>query len=276
MKKFMKLIPAFVMLLVSAILVSTATYAWFSMNTTVTATGMSVTAQTQGNLLISKTGVSGTYAIDPISLAEDTPVAFTLKPSSSVNGVSFFKADLNASRNDNYAVPTTSTTSAVTYTVGTNANGNYLYSKMFYIKADGSDLANLKATITGVDYGTTTAASGDLLKALKVGIAVTAKGTAATTGIIYSPFSGDLTYNGITKATSGEETIASSGVTAALAEGVKGTSGTTVNLASLTDGAEYQVLVTIWYEGQDANCTSAIASAYNLDGVTIGISLSAS
>lgn len=40
-----KLIPTICMLLVTATLMGTSTYAWFSMNTTVTATGMSVTAK---------------------------------------------------------------------------------------------------------------------------------------------------------------------------------------------------------------------------------------
>ena len=45
MKKFKKLIPAFCLLLVSAVLMGTSTFAWFSMNKNVTATGMSVTAK---------------------------------------------------------------------------------------------------------------------------------------------------------------------------------------------------------------------------------------
>ena len=40
MKNTRKLIPAVVMLLVSAVLMSTASFAWFSMNKQVTATGM--------------------------------------------------------------------------------------------------------------------------------------------------------------------------------------------------------------------------------------------
>lgn len=40
MKKFSKLIPAFCMLLISAMLMGTSTFAWFSMNTQVTATGI--------------------------------------------------------------------------------------------------------------------------------------------------------------------------------------------------------------------------------------------
>lgn len=45
MKMTRKLIPALVMLLVSAIMLSTASYAWFASNDKVTATGMSVNAK---------------------------------------------------------------------------------------------------------------------------------------------------------------------------------------------------------------------------------------
>lgn len=57
MKKFKKLIPAFCLLLVSAVLMGTSTFAWFSMNTTVTATGMQVMAKSNSTfLLIHETG----------------------------------------------------------------------------------------------------------------------------------------------------------------------------------------------------------------------------
>lgn len=52
MKNTRKLIPAVVMLLISAVLMSTASFAWFSMNKEVTATGMSVTATTPASLEI--------------------------------------------------------------------------------------------------------------------------------------------------------------------------------------------------------------------------------
>ena len=44
MKMTRKLIPAFVMLIVSAIMLSTASFAWFATNRTVSANNMSVTA----------------------------------------------------------------------------------------------------------------------------------------------------------------------------------------------------------------------------------------
>lgn len=60
MKKFKKLIPALCMLLVSAVLVGTSTYAWFSMNDNVTVTGLQVTAQTDQPYLIIGTGENDT------------------------------------------------------------------------------------------------------------------------------------------------------------------------------------------------------------------------
>lgn len=56
MKKFKKLIPALCMLLISAVLMGTSTYAWFSMNKTVTATGMQVTAKNDSIFLIVGSG----------------------------------------------------------------------------------------------------------------------------------------------------------------------------------------------------------------------------
>ena len=56
--KVKKLIPALCMLLVSAILLGSSTYAWFSMNTQVTATGMQVKAQAEGGIVIANSAKS--------------------------------------------------------------------------------------------------------------------------------------------------------------------------------------------------------------------------
>lgn len=52
MKKFKKLIPAFCMLLVSAVMLGSSTFAWFSMNNKVTATGLDVTAKSNTQFLV--------------------------------------------------------------------------------------------------------------------------------------------------------------------------------------------------------------------------------
>ena len=55
MKAMRKILPALCMLLVSAVLLGSTTYAWFSANTTVEATGMQLTAESATSLFISNT-----------------------------------------------------------------------------------------------------------------------------------------------------------------------------------------------------------------------------
>ena len=65
-----KLIPALALLLVSAVMLGTSSFAWFSMNTEVTATGMSVTAQAPTSLLISNTSATEDFG-STVALAND-------------------------------------------------------------------------------------------------------------------------------------------------------------------------------------------------------------
>lgn len=64
MKKFKKLIPSFLMLLISASLMGTSTFAWFSMNTTVSATGMEIKAEVPTQLLIKGSAQNAEYKSD--------------------------------------------------------------------------------------------------------------------------------------------------------------------------------------------------------------------
>lgn len=77
MKLTRKLIPAFVMLLVSAVLMSTASFAWFAMNTTVEATGMEVKAKADSIFL----EISGKKDV-----ADDKPVWKTVGTDEAVDG----------------------------------------------------------------------------------------------------------------------------------------------------------------------------------------------
>lgn len=86
MNKFKKLVPAICMLLVSAVLMGTSTYAWFSMNTSVTATGLGVTATSNAQYLLigtdnnatDKTATTGTgiTVASTVSSANVYPVAY--------------------------------------------------------------------------------------------------------------------------------------------------------------------------------------------------------
>lgn len=75
MKKFKKLIPALCMLLVSAVMLGSTTYAWFSMNTIATASGMQIEAKSNATyLLISN---DATVATDKTKADPDDNLAFT-------------------------------------------------------------------------------------------------------------------------------------------------------------------------------------------------------
>ncbi len=108
MKKTRKLIPAIAMLLTSAVMVSTSSYAWFSMNSEVTAGNMTIKATTDANLYIKEgasvdinniTGTTATLtakneAILPADMSNSSgtvtvriPATYTTEPTVSTPGV---------------------------------------------------------------------------------------------------------------------------------------------------------------------------------------------
>lgn len=87
MKFTRKLIPALAMLVVSATMMSTASFAWFSMNRTVNATGMQVQAVAPVNLQISTDGITYSNAITSYTNATGK-----LMPASTVDATNFFAA----------------------------------------------------------------------------------------------------------------------------------------------------------------------------------------
>lgn len=65
MKNMRKLIPAIAMLLVSAVMMSTASFAWFSVANVATATGMQVKATSSGGIAIAGFTHDGTKFVEP-------------------------------------------------------------------------------------------------------------------------------------------------------------------------------------------------------------------
>lgn len=99
-----KLIPAAMMLAVSASMLGTSTYAWFSMNKTVTATGISMTATVPNQLLIKGSAENAAYkaailfndSVDSAVSNESTltglePVAYKTRTATSSNPNNTFK-----------------------------------------------------------------------------------------------------------------------------------------------------------------------------------------
>ena len=84
--KFKRLIPALCMLLVSAVLMGTSTFAWFSMNREVSASNLSITAKADNPYLLISTTQGGTFTknADKVVAAEElklvTPTNLTGDP----------------------------------------------------------------------------------------------------------------------------------------------------------------------------------------------------
>ncbi len=285
--KLRKLIPAFALLLVSAVVMSTASFAWFSMNTKVEVSSMTVKATASKNLLISDTK-EGTYLA---SLKLDVQ-ATSMVPTSTVasSTPSFFKLDkvgtnMQADKSD---------ASWDSVFVAATPNTDYIKQTM-WVQATGTDASNLKATIsfTGV--------TADLDPALRVLI------INSTNAYLYTPVSGaDASYNAIATIYTEEEKVAPSAATktcdasnkaiagvvyytdpdcanedsnvavgddvstkyvkipagaikTTTATSTYATNGSTVVVGTLKADTPTQIDVYIWYEGQDSNCKSTNA-----------------
>ena len=276
------LITSIVMMLVVAVALSTATYAWFTSNATVTANQVVLTAATMNEdaILIShaanNTGLSqeitltaqGTDTLYPATPLANT--AFT----STVSGETF----------KNLLVDGTNT--AKNKVLGTNEVS--YYTDTFYIYNKGFSAVTLVPTVS-IAYGTTGAAS-DAAHSLRIALieevgswsagALTFSGTPtlkniyeidASTAVHQDPedSESDITgYTATTKVALGSST-AGSGYGVVAAAGDAFTQGgvlfsTTAMSAIAAPASETYVAnkytVVIWLEGWDEQCTNAMSA----------------
>lgn len=263
-----KLIPAIVMLLVSAVVLSTASYAWFTTATEATATGMSVTAKAPTSILIRESNKNQTFG-SSVDFAMDD--AKLLQPISSADGKAFF-----------YPVDCEDYSGAVKYDTNImqfdNANAAVAEHTVYYLEfqvdlkntgTEAVDLVLSKITLDG------DAISGAVRVAVLSADRQTSYGVYAgdtiTADYIQYPSSADnydKKANGPLNATGKDY----AGTTITLKNTLEdGTPSTIVNLpapaAAVTgeDGAvvtpaetgEVTLTIRIWFEGQDVRCFSA-------------------
>ena len=239
---FKKLIPTIIMLLVSLIVLATSTYAWFSMNTTVTATGMSITAEADNPFLEiranGKTGDWGTQATLTAAGAHLSVIhPTTINQSAMVWEYATSTDPADAQVNNTTAVKALSgTENATGATVLANNGVNFVLKQSLVVKVvdDGATGTNLRTQSITFDTGTNTiAASGRVL---------------LVNGTNYQLY----------KMVNGTVTTMETGSSAAL-------------VASLTPGTEYTVDVFFYFDGTD---TSAYTNnATDLSEVTADIIL---
>ena len=303
MKKFMKLIPALAMLLIATTLVSTATFAWFSMNTTVSATNMQVKAVAAKGLLINEVATYSDRNWDEEATAAQTATtAVSLYPSSTADGSVWYHAASKksndeagatsglkspnligdyenlASRNNGSGLVNITAMTVATATAGSEAaretkgdtatsEAGYYVHYTYYLKSAGA----------GITLGT---AENDMnVKIKKVEATATAAAGNTTpadsadldkalrVGIkLNNEFYIYAPFTGFTATY-----YVAAGATATTAKA--GTAGSITDLGTLpstgTNGTAVDVY--IWYEGEDVNCMTDNATAIALDSIDVSI-----
>ena len=283
-----KLIPAIVLLLISAVVMSTASYAWFSMNNKVSVTGMEIKTKVSSNLLIAADTLDSTGKKNDSLFASELNqvVKGFVEPVSTADAKTFFYTiDAKADGSKNHDV-NSSGYAFVQYNASAAASG-----------ATADNFGDLFSQTYGVTKSDATAFTGDVNKAvpyvdyvfqLKATNTETSPRNIAVTKI-------QLQYKGsednVQKAyrvaffvediTTGTATAAPVGSAAILpissaanfdGKVVNGTTSyvdanyaTDGVLASVDNGAikYYKVVVRLWLEGQDTTCNTGTFMALN-------------
>ncbi len=160
MKKMRKIIPALAMLLISAVMMSTASFAWFSMSQTAGVSGMQVNAMAGGALLVDDTNIGFIGGSSHAFTAENAGVNLDAITYDATNGYNYAskKADVNpdtgalGADGDVAAVPS-ATGYYVDYIVYLAADSCYTTSALTATVAfDGVGAANDTLKATTVDF----------------------------------------------------------------------------------------------------------------------------
>ena len=280
MKTKAKLLPAIAMLLVAVLSLSSATYAWFSMNTKVTATGMQVKAVAEDGILISNsdkatwtnsaTAKVTSASLVPTSTAGGTTPAWAHNTSTNADDA---QANQNAASYEDLSLKWTNSTFGEGFVdiAGGTANSkddnekSYVLLNEFYIKSSGNALT-LGADKTYKDLYindvTVTGAANKIDNSLRVLVVV---GSAA---YIYAPVI-DQASGTTTMSYKFKNTTAVTALNATTAAGYDKTTGTT-SIGNTNDSA-VKAQVYIYFEGEDANCKSTNIAGINTTDLSVSI-----
>lgn len=290
-----KLVAALGMLCLSGAMLVGTTYAWFTMNKTVSVEGMKVQAVAEEGLLVNEVATANDTNWDSLATANQTTDKSLLYPASTANGTAWYHAASSKSNDaaaasgttksanliGDYATLTSLTaitgmsnatatggSKAAFSTMGTSASAEagYYVHYTYYLKASsgtaislGTSSGNQNVNIKGVTATINTGSgsgSANLDKSLRVGIFMKSGGNF----YIYAPVAGYTTSYNVAASATATTPIA-------------GTTATATDLASLPAVGQNgtPVEVYIWYEGEDANCKSDNALATTLDNIDVKI-----
>ncbi len=257
------LISSVAMLLVAMLALGTATFAWFTNNTSTTASGINVKTVQASNLQV---------ASKDYSFTNDLDYAYTnllFKPASSANGTSWFSGE--AEKSSAYGIAATDTFKPIT---DVTAENNFVYANELNIRNYGGAAVNgvtidfdikEKATTSGANYVRVAVVpkAAHSETSATAGLSDFADSVFDTDGAAYNAVSGTAS-TAVTEITPNNTKFSVDvGNLAAYKGGEFSTSGENKNEAN------YEIFV--WFEGQDTNCTNANAGN-SLPSITFTIS----
>ena len=298
-----KLIPAVGMLVASAMMLSSSTYAWFTMSDSVTVTGMNLQAPADGGIIIRNelenvwaTQVSASYAgtgkaVLPTSTSDTTDWYYRMSSQfDDEEGDQAANAYTDLTTGNNL-VDTRGGENDLDGVYGITSNGvtkDYYLLNKFYIKSSGQALADKNITVTSVKAtAPEDSVSGNLNKALRVAVKI------GNDVYIYAPFNtvdANLTYH-----VGGSTTTEGSTTWHATVTAIKPGSGGALATPSVADDATIpantatitgdnsanpavpkaiEADVYLYFEGEDPDCKSSnIAASFDTLNVEISFGM---
>ena len=256
-----KLIPAMCLLLVSAVLMGTSTFAWFTMNTTVTASGMKVNAVVPKSLVIS-TEEGGTYSA-AVDLGLST--VQSLYPVSTDDTENWYAPSTLL---DNKIDPTTgaadlNTTDGTIFQTLTNWDGTgllkestnvYAVNKTVYVKSAVEDQQVYGLYVSSLTVNTAEINASSLYnvsKALRIAVVTTGK------TLFFAPTGYESECKPIASISTNGATANSTSLTIAAPGSENGVLVT--NDQAISGETPMEINIFIWYEGQDKNANNTNA-----------------
>lgn len=277
-----KIVAAFAMFALSASMLGTATYAWFTMNREVTVTGMEVHTHVGDNLLISPdTLASNTVNAESTfkSSMDVSLVEALLEPVSTIDGANFYyTSTFNVGGDGNaldktayfdYSVTglgaATNTTDynnkfsenyAITKTLGT-AEGYKDY--VFQLKANNTDSNSKYVNLTNITLTQGAINESASLQAFRTAVFVENLGTTPTAptgglGTLKTILSNESGTSGAHYFNNGQAVNSTSSLSSVLQP------NTAASLGTVAGGTTnyYKVVVRLWLEGEDENCNNSV------------------
>ena len=215
------------MLLVATVALGTATYAWFSQNTTATASGINVSSTSAEGLYISETDSNYSGSVTWTDTAVFAPAS---------SAFANLTAPVFYSTTTENADGTADVAAGAAAVNATDSGTNYYLAKDLYVKAANDTTKNLKVAVTvagtASNYARVAIVDVDTADTGMKGIV---SGEAETYKAIASATASSITYS--------EDMNATTSITDALVTGM----GTTPH--------HYKVYV--WFEGCDSQCTTS-------------------